>query len=105
MQPADLRKFRERIIHTQAEFADLLGRLRGVPLSWKTVEKWEQGIRSRIPIYKTDIVAIEHATTPLGPKCVCGVRAIVRKNDTDLCGDCATPTQWGREAKLKYALA
>lgn len=107
MLPNDVRKLRERIIHTQFEFAELLSRLRGVSMSWRTVEGWESGRHNKpLPLYQTDVAAIENATTPHGPKCgLCGVRAVVRKNDTDLCGECATPMQWGREAKTKKAFA
>jgi hypothetical protein len=94
LQPDDVRKIRESIYHSQPEFAELIGRLRRVPISWRTVQNWELG-RSNKPItfYQTDIDAIERATTPNRATCeVCQQQqAIVRKLNTNMCNTCATP--------------
>lgn len=94
LRPSDVREIRERIYHSQPEFAELLGRLRGVPISERTVESWEQGlIKKPIALYLTDLAAIETATKPRHDDCeMCRAhKAIVRKRNADMCQDCAIP--------------
>ena len=107
-QPSDVREIRESIYHSQPEFAELLGRLRGVPISDRTIEAWELGqMRKLITLYKTDIAAIEAATKPRQDNCqTCRMAtAIVRKCEMDLCATCATPeTQRDRRLLTKMAI-
>jgi len=94
LAPNDVREIREGIYHSQPEFADLLGRLRGVPISHRTIEAWELGqMRKLITLYNTDLAAIKAATTPQHHTCqVCRAqKAIVRKCELDMCANCATP--------------
>lgn len=96
MRPEDLVTLRDGILHTQREFAALLSLLRGAPVSARTVEGWELGRGKRdIPVYLTDVAAIERATKPQSRKCECGAGAVVRKDEADLCSDCAEPVHQG----------
>lgn len=101
LQPSEVREIREGIYHSQPEFAELLGRLRGVPISYRTIEAWELGAAKTITLYLTDLNSIKVATQPKHNTCeVCRVRAaIIRKCDTDLCQECATP-QGQRDSRL-----
>lgn len=107
MLPSELQTLRESLLHTKIEFADLLGRLRGVPVRWRTVEEWEFGRPGRerpIPIYRLEIDAIKRATTPVNPTCeTCNDPAVVRKNETDLCGKCAMPLNWRKSKQIAVA--
>lgn len=102
LQPSDVREIREGIYHSQPEFAELLGRLRGVPISYRTIEAWELGqMRKLITLYNTDLAAIKAATAPRHHTCqVCHQQnAVVRKYETDMCPNCATP-QTQRDSRL-----
>ena len=107
LRPSDVREIREGIYHSQPEFAELLGRLRGVPISDRTIEAWELGqMRKLITLYNTDLAAIKAATTPQHDKCqICRVdNAIVRKFEVDMCANCAAPqTQRDRRLLKKHA--
>jgi hypothetical protein len=99
MLPDELKTFRRSIFHTQREFALLLGAVRGASITHKAIEHWEAG-RRRIMLYQSDIAAIRDALRPHGNKCEsCGKRAVVRKKQRDLCGDCATPVHGGRRPR------
>lgn len=101
MTPEQLTLLRMDICHTQREFADLLSRLRGAVVSVRTVEGWEMGRREGpVPVYLTDVDAIRRATKPRRDRCLaCSAKPVVRKNDQDLCENCASPRSGGERAR------
>src|SRR5262245_42219058 len=101
MLPDELQQFRVRLYLTATEFAEVLSRVREAEMSAATIQGWESGRNAkRVPVYKTDRDAIELATRPHSPHCQCGALTVVRKNNSDLCADCAIPPTWHTAQKL-----